>query len=170
MILAVPQGNIARRKALHNSAGYRRIDKMNEVALDVAKAFLSTHEASQHIKIALQNVASHEEILRLVTASQKAGNATVADVKRVNTRLEKAKTNLIDLRSRKENAREDFIRLTGLKPQNLSQPPNFPPPLPPKNISSDKFPDNPELLSVRADIDSLRAQAKTAKANFCAKH
>ena len=116
------QSNIARRKALHNSAGYRRINKMNEIALDVSKAFLATHEASQHLQIALQNVASHEEIFGLVSASQKAGNATVADVKRVTTRLEKAKTNLIDLRSRKQNAREDFIRLTGLTPQNLSQP------------------------------------------------
>ncbi len=160
------QGNIARRKALHNSAAYRRIDKMNKVTLEVAEAFLSTLEAGEHIRIARQNVSSHKEILRLVSESQKAGNASLADVKRVTTRLEKAKTNLIDLQSRKQNAREEFIRLTGLSPQNLMPPPRLKAPLPPRNISSSDYPDNPELLSVRADIDSLRAQAKTARANF----
>ena len=160
------QGNIARRKALHNSAGYRRIDKMNKVSLEVAQAFMSTLEASQHITIALQNVASHEDILALVSESQKAGASSMADVKRVTTRLEKAKTNLIDLRSRKQNAREQFIRLTGLRPENLAPPPKLRAPLPPKGLSSKKYPDNPTLLAVRADIDSLRAQAKTAKANF----
>lgn len=160
------QNNIARRKALYNSAGYRRIDKMNKITLEVSSAFLSTLEASQHIIIAQQNVSSHQEILKLVTESQKAGNATVADVKRVTTRLEKAKTNMIDLRSRKQNAREEFIRITGLRPQSLTPPPWLDAPLPPKGISTDKYPDSPGLLSVRADIDSLRAQAKTAKANF----
>jgi adhesin transport system outer membrane protein len=160
------KGDISRRKALYNSAGYRRIDKMNKVALEVSLAFLNTLEARQHIAIAKQNIASHQDILRLVSASQKAGNASVADVKRVTTRLEKAKTNLIDLRSRKQSAREEFIRLTGLRPENLSPPPHLGIPLPPKNISSHSYPDNPGLLSVRADIDSLRAQAIAAKANF----
>lgn len=159
-------GNIKRRKALHNSAGYRRIDKMNKVTLEVAQAFLSILEASQHIIIAKQNVSSHEEILMLVTESQKAGNASLADVKRVTTRLEKAQTNLIDLRSRKQNAREEFTRLTGLRAKNLARPPKLSAHLPPKGLSTRKYPDNPALLSVRADIDSLRAQTLTAKANF----
>ena len=160
------RNNVKRRKALHNSAGYRRIDKMNQVSLEVAQAYLSTLEASQHITIARQNLASHKDILMLVSESQKAGASSLADVKRVNTRLERAKTNLIDLRSRKQNAREDFIRLTNLRPQNLAPPPHLQAPLPPKNISSDNYPDNPKLLSIRADIDSLRAQGRSAKANF----
>ena len=160
------KGNVDRRKALHNSAGYRRIDKMNKVAMEVAQAFLSTRETVEHILIARQNIESHQDILRLVSESQKAGNATVADVKRVTTRLEKAKTNLIDLRSRKQKAREEFIRLTGLRPDNLIAPPVLHAPLPPKHISSDQYPDNPALLSIRADIDSLRAQSRTAKANL----
>ncbi len=160
------KGKVDRSKALHNSAGYRRIDKMNKVAMEVAQAFLSTREAAEHITIARQNITSHNEILMLVSASEKAGNATIADVKRVTTRLEKAKTNLIDLRSRKQNAREEFIRLTGLRPDALMAPPILHAPLPPKNVSSDQYPDNPALLSVRADIDSLRAQSRTAKANL----
>ncbi len=160
------KGKVDRRKALHNSAGYRRIDKMNKVAMEVAQAFLSTREAAEHITIARQNISSHNEILRLVSASEKAGNATIADVKRVTTRLEKAKTNLIDLRSRKQNAREEFIRLTGLRPDALISPPVLHAPLPPKDIPSNQYPDNPALLSVRADIDSLRAQSRTAKANM----
>ena len=160
------KSKVDRRKALHNSAGYRRIDKMNKVSMEVAQAYLSIREASEHLTIARQNISSHNEILRLVSESQKAGNATVADVKRVTTRLEKAKTNLIDLRSRKQKAREEFVRLTGLAPNSLIAPPLLPAPLPPKHISSNKYPDNPALLSVRADIDSLRAQAKSAKANL----
>ncbi len=160
------KGKVDRRKALYNSAGYRRIDKMNTVAMEVAQAFLSTKEAAEHIKVARQNITSHKDILRLVSASEKAGNATIADVKRVTTRLEKAKTNLIDLRSRKQKAREEFVRLTGLRPDALIAPPTLHAPLPPKNVSSAQYPDNPALLSVRADIDSLRAQARTAKANL----
>ncbi len=160
------KGNVDRRKALHNSAGYRRIEKMNEVSLDVAQAYLSILEASQHLTIARQNLASHQDILMLVSESQKAGAASLADVKRVTTRLERAKTNLIDLRSRKQDARENFIRLTDLRPLNLAPPPRLPAPLPPKGVSSNNYPDNPKLLSIRADIDSLRAQARTAKANF----
>ncbi|MCF6198133.1 MAG: TolC family protein [Hyphomicrobiaceae bacterium] len=160
------RGNVDRRKALHNSAGYRRIDKMNQVSLEVAQAYLSILEASQHLTIARQNLASHKDILALVSQSQKAGASSLADVKRVTTRLERAKTNLIDLRSRQQNAREEFIRLTDLRPKNLAPATHLPAPLPPQNISSDNYPDNPKLLSIRADIDSLRAQARTAKANF----
>ena len=160
------RGNIDRRKALYNSAAYRRIDEMNKVALEVSQAYLSILEDGEHIAIARRNVASHEEILHLVSESRKAGNATLADVKRVTTRLEKAKTNLIDLRSRKQRSREEFIRLTGLRPENLAPPPRLGAPLPPRGASSSNYPDNPALLSVRADIDSLRAQARTARANM----
>lgn len=158
--------NISRRKALHNSAGYRQLHKLNEIAQDVAGAYLRILEADEQIRIAEANVASHDEIFNLVSAQQQAGNASVADVKRVTTRLEKARTGLIDLRSRRQNAREELSRIAGFAPGSLAPPPRLPPPLPPAGMSSADYPDNPELLSIRADIDSLRAQAEVAKANL----
>jgi adhesin transport system outer membrane protein len=158
--------DIARHKALQNSAGYRHLQKLNDIARDITGAYLRILEADEQIRAAEANVASHEDIETLVNAQQTGGNASVADVKRVTTRLEKARTGLIDLRSRKQSARDDFRGVAGFEPGALLPPPRLPSPLPPAAMSSDEYPDNPQLMSVRADVDSLRMQAGLAKSNL----
>jgi outer membrane protein TolC len=160
------RGNIMRRKALYSSAVYRRQQRMNQLAMEVSGSFLAIREAMEHLAIARNNVASHREILRLVKASQQEGNSSLADVKRVTARLEKARTALIDLQSRLERDKREFLRLTGLRAESLDSPPRLEAMLPPRDSKPERWPDNPELLSVRADMDSLRAQLDAARAGL----
>ncbi|MEM7778285.1 MAG: TolC family protein [Pseudomonadota bacterium] len=147
------------------SAAERRLERAaNDVTLEVAEVYAQILSVDEQIGFAIQNVETHEQIARLVEASEEEGNATVADVERAMSRLEQARTILIDLKSQRENTIEAFVRLTELRPSKLSEIPrlgNAP-------ASVDRLPvaveDNPEVKAIRAEIEAFEKQLQTLRA------
>ena len=113
---------MTRQHRLYESAVFRMSDAVAKTVLQVVEAYLSIFEIDEYIVAAEQNVRAHEQIMALIKANEAEGNGTVADVQRVSSRLDKARTGLIDLKSNREDAVEAFRRLTKISPDNLVRP------------------------------------------------
>ncbi len=157
--------DIARARALLSSSKFHLVDKTDEIVLTVASAYIDVLEARRFVGISRQNVAAHKKLFKLVKANEEGGNATAADTKRVASRQESAKANLIDMESKLQAAKEEFRKITRLYPGRLAPPPD----LDHKTFSANpaeieaKLAENPVLLAVQEDILSLRRQLSTAR-------
>ena len=83
----ITKSKIERREKLEESARLRRIDKSEEIAFNVVQTYLEVLKQSDLADTAKRNVKAHEKMSKLVEISEKEGNASLADVKRVQTRL-----------------------------------------------------------------------------------
>lgn len=159
---------VKRREDLLESAKLRRADKDEEIALQVIEAYLNYSHSSELLAAAASNVAAHERILRIVALNEENGNATVADVKRVETRLEQAKSERLNQANAQEDAVAAFRRLTGVAPDRISGPKRLAP-----ESKAQQFEEieeiihaNPRLRSLIADRQSLEKQLKTQRAQL----
>lgn len=156
---------IKRAKYLHESAQFRLIDKAEAVMLEVSEAYLDVMEQSRYIANARQNIQAHAKFYKLVKASEQEGNATQADVQRAFSRLENARTQVIDFETNRQTAIGRFRRLTGLEPGKLRMPPTF---SRQANLRRRDIKNilrrNPRLIAIARDSESLKKQAKSQRA------
>ncbi len=115
-------GAVARREALYESAILRRRDKSEEVAFEVVSAYLEVLKQSDLAAAARRNVKSHMDMARLIGISEEEGNATLADVKRVQTRLDSAKSAVLDIENNQQTAMSAFKRITDIDARRLKRP------------------------------------------------
>ncbi len=160
------QGAVARREALYESAILRRRDKSEEVAFDVVGAYLEVLKQSDLAAAARRNVKAHADMAKLIIISEEEGNATLADVKRVQTRLDSARSAVLDIENNQQTAMSAFKRITDIDARRLKRP---------KSISAAlgrvKKSDidlvarnNHALRAVVADQDSLDEQFRQQRA------
>ena len=116
------RNDILRSRELQEFERHRVIDRMEDVALRTAVAYLRMLEQRETVALADENVSSHDRLGRLVQESQRAGNATVADVGRVQARLVEAQAQRADLASDLQASIDQFRRMTRLEPGRLSRP------------------------------------------------
>ena len=116
------RGAVGRREALYESAVLRRQDKSEEVAFDVVSAYLEVLKQSDLAAAARRNVKSHTDMARLIGISEEEGNATLADVKRVQTRLDSAKSAVLDIENNQQTAMSAFKRITDIDARRLKRP------------------------------------------------
>ncbi|MCI5046969.1 MAG: TolC family protein [Aquisalinus sp.] len=113
---------VQRAEALYNSQEFLFRDKVAETIQATIIAYLDLMASSELLESSRQNVAVHERIYNLVLLNGEGGNATEAEVKRALTRLERARTNMIDFENQREAAISAFRRVTGLEPGRLVRP------------------------------------------------
>jgi adhesin transport system outer membrane protein len=102
------KSDVKRAQSMLDSATSGRIAKTEEIALDMLNAFLDVRQADEMISVTRDNIAAHQNILNLVELREQNGNGTVADVKRITTRLESSKAALIDLTTKRADAVAKF--------------------------------------------------------------
>lgn len=154
----------ARQHHLYQSAVFRMSDTVAKTVLQVVEAYLSIFEIDEYIVAAERNVEAHERIMALIKANEAEGNGTIADVQRVSTRLDKARTGLIDLKSNREDVAEAFRRLTKIAPDNLVEPePRRRTELTDEEIDI-VIDSSPQIRSYLADLASLDDMAAAIRA------
>ncbi|MGL4406397.1 MAG: TolC family protein [Notoacmeibacter sp.] len=151
---------IGRREVLLDSARLRRQDKNEEISLQVIEAYLEYRRNSDLLDAAAKNMAAHQKIVQLVVLNEKGGNATVADVKRAETRFEAAKTDQLAIANRKKDAVAAFRRLTGSDPETVKSPVELAPKGKTRELKDIQklIGANPLLRSMSADKRSLESQ------------
>ena len=151
---------IDRRNILVESAKLRKQDKNQEISLKVVEAYLDYRRSVDLLAAAGKNVSEHERIVRLVQLNEEGGNASVADVKRAETRLEAAKSERISLSNAQEDAVAAFRRLTGVSPEDVAAPKELAPEGKVRELKDLEtlIRSNPQLRSVLADRRSLEEQ------------
>jgi outer membrane protein, adhesin transport system len=151
---------IERREVLRDSATLRRMDKNEEISLQVMEAYLEYRRNSDLLAAAGRNLQAHEKLVRLVKLNEEGGNATVADVKRAETRLESAKSDRLNLANNQEDAIAAFRRLTGVGPETVKSPDDLAPKGKVRELKDIEklIAVNPLLRSMMADKRSLESQ------------
>ena len=156
------KARVNRRNKLLESAQLRRQDKSEEIAFKVVEAYLEVLKQSDLAAAAARNVTAHEKMSDLVVLTEKEGNGTLADVKRVQTRLDAAKSAVLDIDNGLQAAIGAFKRITDIDPKQLKRPKSISAKL--GRIKSDEFnqvaKNNPTMRALLADQESLREQYK----------
>ncbi len=159
--------NLKRAKNLYDSSQLRLLDKADGVILEIAEAYLNVMEQSRYIANGQQNVRAHQKFYELVKASEGEGNGTQADVERAFSRLENARTQVIDFETERQKAIGRFRRISGIEPGKLKMPPSFDKQARLTRVDVDRLLENsPRLHSIQADSRSLEAQIKAQNSSF----
>jgi len=158
------KNDISRAEMAYASASASRVAKTEDVAFQVLKTYLKVLQADDQIRITQENIAAHSSILNLVELREKNGNGTLADIKRITTRLENAKAVLIDLTTQRADAAAAFENLTLINADKVD--PTILKSLKgqPEKIDRDIIEANPLLTSLKQELASLEYQLASAKA------
>ncbi len=159
--------DIDRTSADAESVRYQLLADAQNIALQVAKAYLDVIKAQQFITLSESNLNTHERIYTDIKKRTESGIGSVADLTQVEGRLAKAHSNLLAAQNNYKDAQTTFIRLVGENPQDLIFPradQNFIP----DSLDEAKnqaFENHPVIKIALADVDSARYQYQQADAN-----
>jgi len=104
--------DIKRAERSYASATNAKLAKAEAIAENVMESYLDVKKADELIAVTKRNIEAHQKILDLVSMTAQNGSGTVADVKRITTRLESAKSDLIDLTTKRSDGADAFKNLT----------------------------------------------------------
>lgn len=113
------QKDIAKSSALHESEKLKLQEQIEAVTGQVADIYLKILEQRELLTAATENVAALEKIAKLVEENEKNGNGTVAEIKRVRSRLIDGQTAVADARSELQTGSDRFARLVHAAPGTL---------------------------------------------------
>lgn len=160
------RANIARAERLYAAELFRRFGRAEEIAARTIEAYLRVHEQTQLLNLGRENLRALNEIAQLVKANEAGGNATAADVSRVETTLSDARKMLLDQEADLESALDAFRRLTQLEANDLAQPRSLHTRIPASIHEAERIAleHNPELLALRMTSEALANEVKWVEA------
>lgn len=158
------RSNVERASLAYESATHARIAKSEQTVFDMLDILMKTQQIDRTIAITKRNIEAHEAILKIVQSNESNGNSTVADVKRVTTRLESARSTLIDLTTDRTNAADAFRRLTDVEVDRVVD--HVSPRLggDPTKLTQERLDQNPEVIAIQNEIASLKQQLEAVRA------
>ncbi|MBI1391422.1 MAG: hypothetical protein GC152_01655 [Alphaproteobacteria bacterium] len=113
---------LKRARALYQSRELAFDDAVEDTVLAAVTAYLDLLASTELLENAKQNVREHEAIFSLVRINYEGGNTSEAELKRARTRLDRARTQALDVENLRENAINNFRRVTQLEPGRLIEP------------------------------------------------
>ena len=158
------KNDVKRAESSYDSATSMRIAKTEEAALNMMEAFLKVKQNDEMMAVTRDNIAAHQKILDLVQLSAEGGNSTVADIKRITTRLENAKTSLVDLKTARTNAADKFRYVAGLEVDNVDSSGYEKLDGKVNTLDNATLETNPAIISIQHEIEALRYQLAATKA------
>lgn len=159
--------DVAQSEAAYEAAQLRSKDKIDAILLTLANAYLDVLQSRDLARVTSKNIVQIHKFRNLVQSNLDEGNASVADLKKVEARLENARASYVDLKADYETSRENFKKITDFYPVNLQAPPQLSV-YEKANFASDEFDltENKNLLNaVRKDIESLKQKLEALEAS-----
>lgn len=159
--------DVAQSEAAYEAAILRSKNKVDVILLDLTRTYLDVLETRELARITNQNIVQIHKFKNLVKINQEEGNASVADLKKVEARLENARAIYVDLKANYETSRENFKKITDFYPNNLQHPPKLSA-YEKANFGGDKYQlsdHKNELNAVRKDIESLTEKLGSIQAS-----
>ncbi|MDP3704626.1 MAG: TolC family outer membrane protein [Legionellaceae bacterium] len=162
-------GEVDRNVFMFKSQNYKTYSVINDIALDVAEAYIDVLLQEQLVHIAEINLSEHRRLLGLVKERSRAGVGRLAEFDQGESRYSFAESNLISAQGNQREAMVHFRKLVGSWPDNLVSP-AIPSKmvLPPTAIKAVKegFENHPRIKSASEDIKQSVAQRKISDAAF----
>ena len=144
------------------------LSDVENISLDVARVYLGILKAQAFIELTERNVADHEEVLKDVMVRQSQGLSSKSDLAQISARVATSRSSLLTAKNNLLDKRIEYMRLVGIKPENLYEPRVDTTVLPKSEQEaidrSIKY--NPELRIALADLDAAQHEISREGSGF----
>ena len=151
------------------AAAYNYIEKSNDLAFKMTSAYLTVVRSYELLQTARENVQINDEIFRKVKDLFDSGLTTDSEVKKIESSLSLARSNLTVQRNNSRDAEYSFRRVLGRMPNvaNMSKPElNISMPDSLQRAALYAINHNPSLLVSRYNIKGAQALHKQTQKDF----
>ncbi len=159
---------VDRQKNRVNSAAHRVSGGIEAIGLDAVLAYLEVLRGEALVRIAQNNVRTHESTLADVRRLAAAGRGNIADVRQTESRVASSKASLVETQGILREAQASYQRVVGDAPQALSQP-TFPRSAMPADREAAvgiALRNNPAINIANSDIGVSGAELESTKSPF----
>lgn len=158
--------DVARAMSARDAAALREAAAAEEAAFTAAQLYVRVLQSRELLALADENLAALKVIAKLISTNVQNGNATQADIQRVEARVLDGESARADQELQLKSATEQFIRNVNLQPGELRPPPSFDNALPAsvERGLEEALRRNPMIIANAAVVASARAEAAALKA------
>ena len=159
---------VGRQQATVNSRAYSLLNTSERTALTVAQVYLDVLTRREMVRLAEDNLKSHERIFDQIRLRTTRGVGRMADMDQAEARLAQARNNLLTEQTNLADAKTNYLSAVGEMPDQLSPPQGFIA-LMPANLNEARqqmIENSPVLRSAESDIAAAEKQYQTAKSSF----
>lgn len=159
---------VGRQQATVNARAYSLLGTSERTALTVAQVYLDVLTRREMVRLAEDNLRSHERIFDQIKLRTSRGVGRLADLDQAEARLAQARNNLITEQTNLADAKTNYLSVVGQMPEELSAPAPFIDLLP-ANLDEARqqmVESSPILRSAESDIAAAEKQYEAAKSTF----
>ncbi len=157
--------DVMRAMSARDAALLRETAAAEEAAFTAAQLYVRVLQSRELLALADENLSALKSIAKLISSNVQDGNATQADIQRVDARVLDADSARADQQLELKSSTERFIRIVNLQPGVLRTPPTLDFALPP-NVErglEEAIKKNPLVIANAAVVASARAEAAALK-------
>ncbi|MBC3375707.1 TolC family outer membrane protein [Pseudomonas sp. SWRI92] len=159
---------VGRQQANVNARAYSLLDASERTGLTVAQVYLDVLTRREFVRLAEENLKSHERIFDQIKLRTSRGVGSGADLDQAEARMAQARNNLITEQTNLADAETNYLSAVGQLPDQLERPVDFLALLP-ANLTEARaqmLENSPVLRSAEADIAAAEQQYEAAKSSF----
>ncbi len=121
------QNDIKRQINRANSYAYSIIEEANKLSLDMAEAYINLFKQETLMKLAEENLKTHQKINKKIQERMDSGVGTTSELQQSISRLALANSNLLSETNNFEDIKTKFIKIYGkdIEFKKLSKPKNI---------------------------------------------
>ncbi|MCE5364934.1 TolC family outer membrane protein [Pseudomonas anguilliseptica] len=159
---------VGRQRATVNARAYELLGTAERTGLTVARVYLDVLTRQELVRLAENNLASHERIYDQITLRSQSGVGRTADLDQAEARLAQARNNLITEKTNLADAQVNYFSVVGRDPGELTRPAGLQGHLPESLPAArqEMLANNPFLSSAEADVKASEQQYEAAKSTF----
>jgi outer membrane protein, adhesin transport system len=159
---------VGRQRATVNARAYELLGTSESTALTVAQVYLEVLKRQEMVRLAQDNLHSHERIFDQIKLRSERGVGRMADLDQAEARLAQARNNLITERTNLADAQVNYYSAVGREAEGLSLPSGLPGKLPDslRAAREQMLLNNPYLSSAESDVQATEQQYQAAKSTF----
>ncbi|MCM2319900.1 MAG: TolC family outer membrane protein [Pseudomonas sp.] len=161
-------GEVGRQRATVNARAYELLGSSEQTALRVAEVYLDVLRREALMRLAEDNLRSHERIYDQIRLRSERGVGRMADLDQAEARLAQARNNLLTEQVNLSDAQVNYFSVVGRNPADLNQPPTLSGQLPTslQDAREELLSNNPLLSSAQSDVQAAEHQYAVAKSTF----
>lgn len=159
---------VARQQATVNSRAYSLLGTSERTALDAAQVYIDVIQRQEMVRLAENNLKSHQRIYDQISLRSSRGVGRLADQDQAEARLAQARNNLITEQTNLADARTNFYSVVGIDPVELTEPNGLVGQLPADITEARQtlLANSPILRSAESDVAAAEKQYDAAKSFF----
>ena len=162
------QDEVDRQKYRLDSSAFSAESAANDIALEMATAYIDLLREQEILKLAQDNLDTHIKILDQIVKRNNAGIGNQVEVDQARARLALAQSNYGSAQNNYFDAKAKFQKVLGREPDNLLIKPKFQTTLPEslEEATNIALREHPTLKSANADIAAARAQYQSSSQTY----